>query len=505
MKTKDKFITFILCTIVLCIYVVANSYSLIDKKINRVYKVYLDGEVIGTIENKDDLYSLIDEKQQSIKDKYDVENVYPPNGLEVIETYSYNANISSINDIYNKIEELQDFTIFGYEVKVSATTDHESYSIYILDKEIFNKAIKDFILAFIDEEGYNNYINATQGELEDVGITYNEMGFLENIVIKEKYISINDKIYENSDELAQDLLFGFDYKERSYTVKAGDTIESVAEDFELNPQEILIANSKYSSKDSLLTIGDKLMIAYVLPELSFSYKVQEMEEEEQDYNNEIVRDNTKPSGYSEITTPGVKGLNLVTKEYTVVNGELASTVEIINQEVIREKVDQVTTKGKKAVSLGWEIFQDTGSGWTWPTIDRYVITSAFGYRELGGGKQHNGIDISGTPWGSNIYAANDGIVTYIYNGCPNNGSYPNSCGGGYGNQVVIYHDNNIYTIYAHMMNDIPVSVGQTVSKKQVIGHMGNSGQSTGTHLHFGVSTGDPRKGGKFYNPRKLYQ
>ena len=101
MKTKDKFITFILCTIVLCIYVVANSYSLIDKKINRVYKVYLDGEVIGTIENKDDLYSLIDEKQQSIKDKYDVENVYPPNGLEVIETYSYNASSLSIVPIFS--------------------------------------------------------------------------------------------------------------------------------------------------------------------------------------------------------------------------------------------------------------------------------------------------------------------------------------------------------------------------------------------------------------------
>ena len=109
------------------------------------------------------------------------------------------------------------------------------------------------------------------------------------------------------------------------------------------------------------------------------------------------------------------------------------------------------------------------------------------------------------PWGSNIYAANEGTVTYVYNGCPNNGSYPNSCGGGYGNQVVIYHGNNIYTIYAHMMRDIPVKVGQTVSKKQVIGHMGNSGQSTGTHLHFGVSTGDPRNGGTFYNPRRLYQ
>jgi len=505
MKIKDKIITFLLCAIVFTLYTIAGSYNFIDKDINKIYKVYLDGESIGAINDKDALYNLIDEKQQAIKDKYNVNNVYPPNGLKVVETYSYDENVSDILEIYNKIEQLQDFTILGYEIRVSENKDHEEYKINVLDKEVFNTAINDFILAFIDEEDYQNYINGTQEKLEDAGTTYHEMGFLEDITIREKYISINDKIYESSDELVQELLFGFNYKKQSYTVKAGDTIESVAENFELNPQEILIANSKYSSKDSLLTIGDKLMIAYVIPELSFSYVVNEIEEEEKDFDTEIVRDNTKPSNYSEITTPGVKGLSLVTKEYTVVNGELASTVDIIDQVVIREKVNQVTTKGKKVVSYGWEIFEDTGSGWTWPTIDRYVVTSAFGYRELGGGKQHNGIDISGTPWGSNIYAANDGVVTYVYNRCPNNGSYPNSCGSGYGNQVVIDHGNNIYTIYAHMLNTIPVSVGQTVTKKQVIGHMGNSGQSTGTHLHFGVSIGDPKAGGRFYNPRKLYQ
>lgn len=505
MKTRDKIITIIFCTIILCLYVVSESYSNINKEANKLYKVYLGGNLIGAINNKEELYNLIDEKQQNIKNKYNVENVYPPNSLEVVETYSYNEQIMDINTIYNKIEELQDFSIYGYEIKISEGKNHDAYSIYVLDKEVFSEAIHEFILAFIDEEDYENYMNGTQEESTDEGITYNDMGFTENITIKEKYISINEKIYENSNELAQELLFGFNYKKKSYTVKTGDTIESVAEEFELNPQEILIANSKYTSKDSLLTIGDELMIAYVVPELSFSYKVREVEIEEKDYDNEIVRDNTKPSSYSEITTLGVKGLNLVTSEYTVVNGELASTVDIIDEVVIREKVDQITTKGKKAVTYNFEVWKDTGSGWSWPTIDRYVITSSYGYRELGGGKQHNGIDISGTPWGSNIYAANDGIVTYVYTGCANNGYYGSSCGGGYGNQVVIFHGNSIYTIYAHIMNNIPVSVGQTVTKKQIIGYMANSGSSTGSHLHFGVSNGDPHNNGTFYNPRKLFE
>ena len=294
MKSKDKIITGIFCAIIICIYFIAGSYKYVDSNINKIYKVYLDGEIIGAIDDKEALYNLIDEKQQSIKDKYNVENVYPPNSLEVIETYSYNTKTTDLNTIYNKIEELQDFTIHGYEVKMSATKDHEAFNIYVLDKEIFSEAIEDFILAFIDEQSYENYINGTQRNIEDVGIIYKEMGFVENISIREKYISTNDKIYETSNELAQDLLFGFNYKEQSYTVKVGDTIESVAETFELNPQEILIANSRYSSKDSLLTIGDKLMIAYVIPEISFTYEVNEMKEVEYDF---ALIDIDSPRGY----------------------------------------------------------------------------------------------------------------------------------------------------------------------------------------------------------------
>lgn len=502
MKLKDKFITFIICAVILCIYIIISSYNYMDKNIGRVYKVYLDGEVIGAITDKESLYDLIDEKQQVIKDKYNVTNVYPPDSLEVVETYSYKTEITDLNTIYNKIKELQDFTILGYEVKFSATDNHKEFNINILDKDIFTEALEDFVLAFIDEEGYNKYINGTQEALDDIGVTYENMGILEDISIKKKYISINDKIYENSEELAQELLFGFNYKEQSYTIKEGDTIESISESHMLNTQEFLIANPEYSSKDSLLAIGDKVNITLIKPEISFEYTVYEMKEVEYPYETTIVRDNSKASSYSEITTPGVTGISLITSHYSVVNGEPNSETEIDNRTVIRETVNQVTTKGRKETVWGWQTFEDTGTGWRWPTENPYAVTSEFAPRW---GKYHNGIDISGSGWGSRIYAANDGVVTQVVKGCPDNGSYPNSCGSGYGNYVVIHHGSNIYTIYAHMLNKVPVKVGQTVSRGTVVGYMGNSGQSKGTHLHFGVSTGDPMGGGTFTNPRKLYK
>ena len=501
MKAKDKLITFIICVSVLIIYLVVGKYNIFDNKINKVYKVYLDDNLIGTIVDKNKLYALIDEKQQAIKDKYNVNNVYPPNGLQVVESYTYNKNTNSLEEIYSKVEEIQDFTVLGYEIKFYETKNHKEFNIYVLDKEVFNEALKEFILAFVDEESFNNYMNGTQGKLEDIHLVYEDMSFLENITIREKYISTDEKIYENSEELAQQLLFGFNFKQKTYTVKEGDTIESVSEDHTLNTQEFLIANPKFSSKDSLLTLGETVNVTLIAPEISFSYKVSELKQVTVNYNTLIERDNTKASNYSEIKTPGVKGLSNQTSHYSVVNGEQNSEVQI-EEEIIRPKVDQVVIKGKKEVYYyGKEYYNNELGDWYWPTQQPYSLSSPFGYRW---GRHHNGIDISGTGEGSKIFASNDGVVARVMTGCPNRGSYPNSCNMGFGNVVFINHGNNIFTIYAHLLSNIVVREGQQISRGQVIGYMGSSGQSTGTHLHFGYSIGYPSQG-TYRNPYELFR
>ena len=68
-----------------------------------------------------------------------------------------------------------------------------------------------------------------------------------------------------------------------------------------------------------------------------------------------------------------------------------------------------------------------------------------------------------------------------------------------GTYVYVQHGNNYFTQYMHLAK-YNVSVGQTVSRGQQVGSMGNSGFSTGTHLHLGVSIGYPYQGGKFVNP-----
>lgn len=126
------------------------------------------------------------------------------------------------------------------------------------------------------------------------------------------------------------------------------------------------------------------------------------------------------------------------------------------------------------------------------------VTSKFGYREdpLGRGRRfHSGVDFA-CGYGNgivNIVAAKDGVVVYptsdVANNCPSSTSL-SSCGGGYGNYVIIQHSDGNYTLYAHLdANSITVTAGESVEQGQVIAKMGSSGNSTGTHLHFEVREG----------------
>jgi murein DD-endopeptidase MepM/ murein hydrolase activator NlpD len=104
-----------------------------------------------------------------------------------------------------------------------------------------------------------------------------------------------------------------------------------------------------------------------------------------------------------------------------------------------------------------------------------------------GKRRHHGVDIANVQ-GTAIVASASGVVYKVINGC---GVGDFGCGGGYGNNVVIQHDNGYFTRYAHL-SQIFVVQGQRVKQGEKIAAMGNTGRSYGSHLHFEI-----RKGGSF--------
>ena len=489
---QSKLVPFTLIIIVLVLIAFCGFTKGVYKVPKLGYKVYLDGNELGFIESKDDLYKLIDKEQKEIKNEYNVDKVYPPKGFNVNKYISYRDNYVTTDKIYNNIKSGDNFTVRGY--KITIKKPDKDIVINVLDKKIFEDSIKNIIKAFINYDEYLNYLNDTQPEIVDVGEIIDSLYFEETITIKETLISVNDKIYTETEDLTHYLLFGDDVKAEKYTVKVGDTIASIAEDNKLNSQEFLIANADLNLRDetSLLAVGEQVSIALINPVLSLTYDLTLVEDNTVYYSKETKYDYSKNSSYKEITQKGVNGITRNTQKVHMLNGEIQKAI-IINSVVLREPITEVTTRGRKYnyINPGNQgSYVDLSGDWKWPTNSPYIITSPYGYR---GGRIHEGIDISGTGYGSPIYSARAGIVTESY--WQNTG----------GNVVIIDHQNGYFTMYAHLSTRM-VEKGQAVNGGTRIGSMGCSGSMcTGTHLHFGAYNGRPYQGGIPFDPRKLYQ
>lgn len=185
------------------------------------------------------------------------------------------------------------------------------------------------------------------------------------------------------------------------------------------------------------------------------------------------------SDYEEIAN-----LSEETKSKIVAEQKRIAEIARKQAEERKRKAAEEERKRKEAAAAN----QSSGGGsapvvssgsWTKPVNGRF--TSGYGYRVhpiYGTGRMHYGVDFAnsiGTP----VVSAADGVVSY---------AAPFST---YGNVVMVTHniDGKTFTsLYAHM-NNIGASVGQSVSKGQQIGTVGNTGNSTGPHLHFEIHVG----------------
>lgn len=162
----------------------------------------------------------------------------------------------------------------------------------------------------------------------------------------------------------------------------------------------------------------------------------------------------------------VKEIKKEVKESTeiIIEKKIEKNLSLLLSNKDKTKQD-VIDRNKRVTSRGGVVRTNTSSKYCWPTTST-SITSNFGARW---GKTHTGTDI-GVPIGSSIYAISDGKV--ILSGW----------NGGYGYQVKVQHSNGMITTYAHC-SKLLVKKGQIVEQGDIIAKSGNTGNSTGPHLH----------------------
>ena len=466
------------------------------QKPKTYYNVYLDGELIGSIKSKKELEKYIDNQNEEYKKKYNVDTIYAPNGLDIKADVVYSNKTEKVQTIYKKIQNKRPFTIKGYQYTVTSSYATESeedknnqIKIYVLDKNIFTSSIETFIKTYAGDDAYEAYKNKTQKQIETTGSIIENVYVKNNITVKETNIPVDENIYTSEEELAKFFLFGKEEKKSNYVVADGDTIETVSFNNKISAQEFLLSNPSFSSVKNLLFPGQVVTISQTDPQIQIVVKQYAVEDVESAFQTEITYDSSRLKGDNQVIREGENGLNRISKELEITNGIITNTTTK-NIEELKPSISKQMVYGDKEVP-------NVGTGnWGWPTNQGYTISSPYGWRvdPIDGSRSlHTGLDIAGTGLGSPVYAADNGVVIKSeYNGA------------GYGNYIVINHNNGFYTSYAHM-NERISNIGDTVAKGQVIGYVGQTGRATGPHLHFEAWYGGaPFAGGSRFNPFELY-
>ncbi len=230
----------------------------------------------------------------------------------------------------------------------------------------------------------------------------------------------------------------------TYVVKEGDTLSQIAELFQVTADTIRWSNDL--TRTSSLKVGQVLTI---LPVSGIKYTVK------------------KGDTLASIAERYEGDVGEIVSYNGIVDGSLAAGAEIIvpNGKIPAPPTPAVVKTVKKVVK----------------TVARTVgnfSAPLSSYEKTQGIHGYNGVDLAAAI-GAPILAAAEGSVIIAKNSGYN---------GGYGKYVVIQHDDNSQTLYAHA-SSVSVSVGERVSRGQVIGGVGNTGRSTGPHLHFEIRNG----------------
>jgi len=238
-----------------------------------------------------------------------------------------------------------------------------------------------------------------------------------------------------------------------YIVQTHDTISDIAYRYNLSARSILWANNL--GANSYIRPGDTLIIPQTDGVVYTIQKGDTLGAIATRYRSTVEK---------------ISAVNSLNSTVALTPGTVITVPDGVPPSVARPTPPRVVAQPASPVSSPRV---SSGNGLTWPTTG-HVITQYFGWR-------HTGIDVDGN-LNSPIFAAADGTVEVSQGGW----------NGGYGNVIVIDHGRGTKTRYGHLSR-LMVKSGDTVKAGQVIGIMGSTGRSTGSHLHFEVIIGGARK------------
>ncbi|MCD6435390.1 MAG: M23 family metallopeptidase, partial [Clostridiales bacterium] len=304
-----------------------------------------------------------------------------------------------------------------------------------------------------------------------------DVKFKEDVFISKDAVRVIDENLIYSEKEVFDYIVRGTNERKTHKVKKGENFWVIAKQYDIPVDDLISANPDVVPER--IQIGQEISLIVPKPLISVVTIEESTYLENIKYDVTYEDSSAYYKGDYRTKINGVYGKLEIVADIYKENGVEVKR-ERLSETVVKNPRTKVVYRGTKnpPPRIGTGTFDypfDTSRG---------HVTSPFGmryhpiYREY---RRHSGIDI-GLPTGSPIYAADGGKVVYV------------GYSGGYGRMIKIDHGENIETIYAHL-SKYYVKVGEKVFKGQKIGLSGNTGVSTGPHLHFEV-----RKLGTPVNP-----
>lgn len=402
------------------------------------YKVVVNNKNYGTVASIEEAKTVISEAVNEVSAS---ENAFSYNNSGYFFNITKKSNMLSGELIKNEIIADLDGLVFGYGIIVDGQV------IAAMENEEEAKALVNELLMSYKTEA-------------------NEVCFVNNVEVAGT--RVRDSLIMNR-ENAVLAITGSRVEPVLHTVQAGETFSEIAERYSISSADLINNNGGITPEK--LQIGQKLTVTAPIPLISVKSTEQITAVEKVPYEVTEQKDSSLYQGIRKVIKSGVYGQKNVVYNVTKVNNNVTEKTKI-DEAFISYPTNEVVAVGTKAKpkksATGNFIRPYYGS-----------ITSRFGSRW---GRNHNGIDYGGRV-GDPVKAADGGTVTFA--GWNN---------GGYGYLIKINHGNGKETYYAHL-SKVGVKVGQKVAQGEVIGKLGNTGRSTGPHLHFEI-----RVNGRAVNP-----
>ena len=414
----------------------------------RAFQVYLGEENLGVVRSEEVAKEIMEDIRIELSNTYEAECILDKE-LTFEETHVKDDMLIAESDLRASLQSNIDFVVAGYSISI----DGEEVGAVKTEKEA------QHILDTIKEP----YIKDTKGEIKEVKI-------LENVQISKKEVQLNS--ISESNDLIEFIKIGTD-EIKTHVVEDGENFWNIAKIYDTSVDDLLNANPDRDPKK--LKPGDEVKLLVPTSKLTVATTEKVEYIEDTDYEVVIETDASMYTNQKKVKIEGKKGQSKIVANEVKHNGILVEK-EVINEEVIENPVNELVVKGTK------EVPRTVATGiLMMPTRGR--VSSNYGSRW---GRMHRGMDIAAST-GTPIYAADGGKVTI------------SGYKGALGNMVEIDHGNGVKTRYGHASKLI-VKAGTKVYKGQHIANVGNTGNSTGPHLHIEVIVNGVHK-----NPRNYFK